>query len=47
RIRQDWTRGQKFPLVAFDSGLERPLWESADPGAGAIVHLFGELDLPL
>ena len=44
--RRDWTVGQKMPMLAFPSGEEFPLWESADPAAGGVVHLFGELDLP-
>jgi hypothetical protein len=44
---RDWTKGQKFPLIAFPSGIERDLWESSNPDKVAIVHLFGEMDLPL
>jgi hypothetical protein len=47
RIGRDWTRGQKYPLVVFPSGIQRDLWESGDPEKVATVHLFGEMDLPL
>jgi hypothetical protein len=40
----DWTKGQKYPRVAFPSGLKFDLWEGRD---SPIVHLDGELDLAL
>ena len=40
----DWTEGQKFPLLVFPSTLNFPLWEGKDT---PILHLFGEMDLPL
>ncbi len=46
-VGRDWTKGQKFPVIVFPSGEMYDLWESTDPAAGGIVHLFGELDLPL
>jgi hypothetical protein len=46
-VGRDWTAGQKFPMIEFPSGEEFELWESSNPNAGGIVHLFGELDLPL
>lgn len=46
-FERDWTVGQKYPMVAFPSGEEYQLWESADPDMGGILHLFGEMDLPL
>ncbi len=45
--RRDWTEGQKCPMIAFPSGLECELWESGNAETIAIVHIFGELDLPL
>ena len=40
----DWTKGQKYPRIAFPSGLKFDLWE----GRGTpIVHLDGEMDLAL
>src|SRR5688572_26626524 len=42
---RDWTKGQKYPLITFPSGIERELWESR-PEQEAIVHFFGEMDLP-
>jgi len=42
----DWTRGQKYPMIAFTSGDQFELWNSSDP-QNAIVHIFGELDLSL
>jgi len=46
-FERDWTRGQKLPLIAFPSGLEQEVWPTSDPESLAIVHLFGEMDLPL
>ena len=46
RIGRTWTTGQKYPMIAFPSGKECELWETSDPDAGAIVHIFGEIDLP-
>ena len=46
-FERDWTVNQKYPMIAFPSGVERELWESSSPDAGGIVHLFGEMDLPL
>ncbi len=47
RIGRDWTAGQKYPMVAFPSGVECMLWESSDPDQVGIVHIYGEMDLPL
>jgi hypothetical protein len=44
---REWTKGQKYPLLVFPSGKACELWESSSPDSEAIVHLFGELDLPL
>jgi hypothetical protein len=46
-VRRDWTAGQKFPMIVFPSGQEFALWESGNPDAGGIVHIYGEMDLPL
>lgn len=46
-VGRDWTRGQKLPLIAFPSGLEHQIWPTSNRESLAIVHLFGELDLPL
>ena len=46
KLKVDWTKGEKSPMIAFPSGLTFPLWESSTP-EGTIVHLFGELDLLL
>ena len=43
-VGRDWTAGQKYPRIAFPSGLKFDLWEGSE---SPIVHLFGELDLPL
>lgn len=40
------TEGLKYPMISFPSGEEFPLWEIGSPDQ-AIIHLFGELDLPL
>jgi hypothetical protein len=43
-IGRDWTRGQKYPRLAFPSGLKFDIWEGRE---SPIIHLFGELDLAL
>ncbi len=45
-VGRDWTRGQKLPVMVFPSGMPFHLWEAGTPEAGAIVHVFGEMDLP-
>jgi len=45
-IGRDWTRGQKYPLISFPSGVECDLWEATNPEVGGIVHIAGEMDLP-
>lgn len=40
------TEGFKYPMVAFPSGEEFSLWDVGDTQQG-IIHLFGEMDLPL
>lgn len=42
-----FTKGQKYPMIAFPSGIECDLWETSDPSAIGIVHIFGEMDLAL
>ncbi len=44
---REWVKGQKYPVILFPSGVSCDLWESRHPAAMAIVHLFGEMDLPL
>ncbi len=44
--RLKWNKGMKYPMIEFPSGTVCELWESRDPTNG-IVHIFGELDLPL
>lgn len=39
-------KDRKFAAIEFPSGVVRPLWESSNPDHQAIVHLFGEMDLP-
>jgi hypothetical protein len=46
-FKRDWTKGQKYPLVRMPSGKDVELWETSNPDAVAIVHVFGEMDLPL
>jgi hypothetical protein len=46
-IGRDWTAGQKYPMVAFPSGKSCELWESSNPQHVGIVHIYGEMDLPL
>ena len=43
-VGRDWTIDQKYPLIAFPSGLEFDLWEGSK---SPIIHLFGEMDLAL
>lgn len=42
-----WTEGQKYPLIIFPSGQECDLFETRNPADIGIVHIFGEMDLPL
>lgn len=44
-VGRNWTVGQKLPMVAFPSGAEFQLWETGNPNAGGIVHVYGEMDL--
>lgn len=46
-FQKDWTAGQKYPVIEFPSGIELDLWETSDPKRIGIVHVFGEMDLPL
>ena len=46
-VRRNWTVGQKYPMIAFPSGQEFELWESSQPESVGIIHIFGEMDLPL
>jgi hypothetical protein len=46
-LKGNWVHGQKYPMIAFPSGLECSLWTASRPEAIGIVHLFGEMDLPL
>lgn len=45
-INRDWTVGQKYPTVVFPSGERFDLWETGNPEAWGIVHIYGEMDLP-
>src|SRR5687768_7108115 len=44
-LGHEWTKGQKFPLIAFPSGIEFQIWENSSERE-ATVHFFGEMDLP-
>lgn len=46
RHHAPWVKGEKMPLIRFRSGETCQLWEGREPG-NPIVHLFGEMDLPL
>jgi hypothetical protein len=46
RIPNAGTEGMKYPTIVFPSGVVCDLWESSDPN-NAIVHISGEMDLPL
>lgn len=45
-FRNAHTEGLKLAMIAFPSGKEFPLW-SVGVADQAIVHLFGEMDLPI
>ena len=42
---RSWTQGQKYPVVVFPSGGRFDLWETSNPEAWGIIHVFGEMDL--
>lgn len=46
-FNRNWTEGQKYPVIIFPSGVERDIWEASNPDRIGIIHLFGEMDLPL
>jgi hypothetical protein len=46
KYRQFGTQGLKYPTIVFPSGRLCDLWNSSEPG-NAVVHIFGEMDLPL
>ncbi len=46
-VQRDWTKGYKLPLVVFPTHAEYEVWPTGNPEQVAIVHLFGEMDLPL
>ena len=46
-FKKDWTKGYKMAQIEFPSGVACELWETGVPEKVAIVHLFGEMDLPL
>ena len=43
-IKPDWTKGEKFPKIAFPSGQDFEIWEG---GESPIIHIYGEMDLRL
>ena len=42
--QQDWTKGQKYPLIHYPSGLQREL--DVGTAGGETVSVFGALKLP-
>lgn len=46
-FNKDWTEGQAMPMVAFPSGQSFEVWPTSRKEATCIVHLAGEMDLPL
>lgn len=38
---RDWEKGQKFALIAFPSGVECELWESAISERGGLCICLG------
>lgn len=45
-FKVDWTLGDKSPMINFSSRTSFPLWAGREP-EHPVVHIFGELDLPL
>lgn len=43
RYRQEWLKGQKYPVIHYPSGLDRELCDSAHEGG--ILHIFGACEL--
>lgn len=46
-VGRDWTKGQKYAMIEFPSGVQCDIWETGDPKRVGVIHLFGEMDLPL
>lgn len=46
-VQQEWTKGMKYPMLDFPSGVACELWETGGSASGALLHLFGEMDIPL
>jgi hypothetical protein len=44
---REWSKGMKFPLIEFPSGTVLEIWETGAAHQSGILHLFGEMDLPL
>jgi hypothetical protein len=44
---RDWTEGMKYPGIIFPSGAVQEIWTAKPEVGGILVHLFGEMDLPL
>src|SRR6266496_1676991 len=43
-VGREWTNGMKYPMMEFPSKMAFELWQGGKTG---IIHLFGEMDLPL
>jgi hypothetical protein len=43
RYNQEHVAGQKYPVIAYPSGLQRELWDSSD--GGGIINIFGAFEL--
>ena len=46
RYRQDWTTGQKYPLITFPSGVMREITTGDNDQDKPHIHLFGQFALP-
>lgn len=46
-VHREWSKGMKYPMVEFPSGTAFELWEGGKTAQSGILHLFGEMDLPL
>src|SRR5260221_8036018 len=42
----EWAKDYKFPVLVFPSGFEAEIEGSSQPN-NPLVHLFGEMDVPL
>ena len=46
RYHQDWTAGQKYPLITFPSGVEREITTGSEDQNIPYIYLFDRVELP-